>query len=60
MTNFAHRIRDLRYARKLTQPRLADLHQGSPRVYGHWESGDVPKRSDISRAIADGGKGLSL
>lgn len=43
MTNFAKRLRDLRSARKLTQTRLAELLQVSPRVYSRKESQSPPK-----------------
>lgn len=53
MTNFAQRLRDLRSARKLTQTRLAELLQVSPRVYSRWETGDVTPHFDTIVRIAE-------
>lgn len=41
MANFAQRLKHLRSTRKLTQTRLAELLEVSPRVYNRWENGDV-------------------
>jgi transcriptional regulator with XRE-family HTH domain len=53
MANFAQRLRDLRSARKLTQTRLAELLQVSPRVYSRWETGDVTPHFDTIVRIAE-------
>lgn len=53
MANFAQRLRDLRSARKLTQTRLAELLQISPRVYSRWETGDVTPHFDTIVRIAE-------
>lgn len=53
MTNFAHRLRDLRSTRKLTQTRLAELLHVSPRVYSRWETGDVTPHFDTIVRIAE-------
>ena len=41
MTDFHQRLRQLPKARKLTQTRMAELLDASPRVYFRWESGDA-------------------
>ena len=41
MTDFHQRLRQLRVARKLTQTRMAELHDVSPRVYTRWDNGDA-------------------
>jgi len=41
MTDFPPRLRQLRTARKLTQTRMAELLEVSPRVYTRWENGDA-------------------
>ena len=53
MANFAQRLRDLRSARKLTQTRLAELLQVSPRVYSRWETDDVTPHFDTIVRIAE-------
>jgi transcriptional regulator with XRE-family HTH domain len=53
MANFAQRLRDLRSSRKLTQTRLAELLQVSPRVYSRWETGDVTPHFDTIVRIAE-------
>lgn len=53
MANFAQRLRDLRASRKLTQTRLAELLQVSPRVYSRWETGDVTPHFDTIVRIAE-------
>ena len=40
MTDFHQRLRRLRSARKLTQTRMAELLEVSPRVYTRWDNGD--------------------
>jgi transcriptional regulator with XRE-family HTH domain len=41
MTDFHQRLRRLRNARKLTQTRMAELLEVSPRVYTRWDNGDA-------------------
>ena len=41
MTDFHPRLRQLRSVRKLTQTRMAELLEVSPRVYTRWENGDA-------------------
>ena len=41
MTDFYQRLRQLRTARKLTQTRMAELLEVSPRVYTRWDNGDA-------------------
>jgi transcriptional regulator with XRE-family HTH domain len=41
MTDFHHRLRQLRTARKLTQTRMAELLEVSPRVSTRWDNGDA-------------------
>ena len=53
MPNFAQRLRDLRTARKLTQTRLAELLEVSPRVYSRWETGDVTPHFDTIVRLAE-------
>ena len=53
MANFAQRLKDLRSARKLTQTRLAELLEVSPRVYNRWENGDVIPHFDTVVRIAE-------
>ena len=53
MANFAQTLRDLRSSRKLTQTRLAELLQVSPRVYSRWETGDVTPHFDTIVRIAE-------
>lgn len=48
MEGFAERLRKARAARGLTQARLADLLEISPRVYNRWERGtSVPKLDTV-------------
>lgn len=51
--NFAQRLKDLRTTRKLTQTRLAELLEVSPRVYNRWENGDVIPHFDTIVRIAE-------
>jgi transcriptional regulator with XRE-family HTH domain len=53
VNDFHQRLRSLRSARKLTQARVAELLDVSPRVYTRWENGDaVPLFATVVR-IAD-------
>ncbi len=48
MEGFAERLRKARTARGLTQARLAELLEISPRVYNRWERGtSVPKLDTV-------------
>jgi transcriptional regulator with XRE-family HTH domain len=53
MPNFAQRLKDLCAARNLTQTRLAELLEISPRVYSRWETGDVTPHFDTIVRLAD-------
>ena len=53
MEGFAERLRDARSARGLTQSRLAELLQVSPRVYNRWETGAAVPRLDTLVKIVD-------
>jgi transcriptional regulator with XRE-family HTH domain len=53
MPNFAQRLKELRTARNLTQTRLAELLEISPRVYSRWETGDVTPHFDTIVRLAD-------
>lgn len=53
MADFAQRLKELRTARKLTQTRLAELLEVSPRVYSRWETGDVTPHFDTIVRLAD-------
>jgi transcriptional regulator with XRE-family HTH domain len=53
MANFAQRLEELRTARKLTQIRLAELMEISPRVYSRWETGDATPHFDTIVRLAD-------
>jgi transcriptional regulator with XRE-family HTH domain len=53
MANFAQTLRELRSSRKLTQTRLAELLQVSPRVYSRWETGEVTPHFDTIVRIAE-------
>jgi transcriptional regulator with XRE-family HTH domain len=53
MTTFAERLKVLRNARKLTQARLAELLEVSPRVYNRWEQGTAIPHFDTVVKIAD-------
>ncbi len=53
MSIFAERLRLLRQARNITQARLANLLEVSPRVYNRWEKGgNIPHFGTIVN-IAD-------
>lgn len=53
MEAFADRLRELREARGLTQARLAELLDTSPRVYNRWETGAALPRLDTLVQLAD-------
>lgn len=53
MAYFAQRLKQLRTARKLTQTRLAELLEVSPRVYSRWETGGVTPAFDTILRLAD-------
>lgn len=53
MANFSERLRELRTRRNLTQTRLAELMEISPRVYSRWETGDVTPHFDTIVRLAD-------
>lgn len=53
MPDFSQRLRELRSARKLTQTRLAELLDISPRVYSRWETGDVTPHFDTIVRLAE-------
>lgn len=53
MANFAQRLKELRTTRKLTQNRLAELLNVSPRVYSRWETGDAVPHFDTIVRLAD-------
>jgi len=53
MEAFADRLRELREARGLTQVRLAELLDTSPRVYNRWETGAALPRLDTLVQLAD-------
>jgi transcriptional regulator with XRE-family HTH domain len=53
MEEFADRLRELRQARGLTQARLAELLDTSPRVYNRWETGSALPRLDTLVQLAD-------
>jgi transcriptional regulator with XRE-family HTH domain len=53
MENFPETLRALREARGLTQVRLAELLEVSPRVYNRWETGGAAPRLDTLVKIAD-------
>ena len=59
MANFAERLRLLRSQRNLTQTRLAQLLDVSPRVYNRWETGDASPHFDTVVKIAEA-LGVSL
>src|ERR1041385_6750420 len=46
MASFAQSLRDLRNACRLTQTRIAELLQVSPRVYRRWDTCDVTSHFD--------------
>jgi len=49
----AERLRELRESRGLTQARLAELLDVSPRVYNRWETTETTPRLDTLVRIAD-------
>ena len=53
MEEFAQRLREIRSARGLTQARLAELLEVSPRVYNRWERDAAIPRLDTLVKIAE-------
>jgi len=53
MEDFVQRLKDFRAARGLSQTRLAQLLDVSPRVYNRWERGLATPRLDTVVKIAD-------
>lgn len=53
MEEFAQRLREKRSARGLTQTRLAELLEVSPRVYNRWERGAAVPRLDTLVKVAE-------
>ena len=53
MKEFAKRLRETRSARGLTQTRLAEILEVSPRVYNRWERGAAVPRLDTLVKIAE-------
>jgi transcriptional regulator with XRE-family HTH domain len=53
MEEFAQRLRETRSARGLTQTRLAELLEVSPRVYNRWERGAAIPRLDTLVKVAE-------
>ncbi len=53
MHHFADRLRQLRIARGLTQTRLAELLQMTPRSYNRWERGGNTPHLEMLIRIAD-------
>ena len=53
MEKFTERLKQLRSARKMTQTRLAQLLDVSPRVYNRWENGVATPHLDTVVRIAD-------
>ena len=53
MSVFAERLKLLRSARNITQARLAELLDISPRVYNRWEKGNSTPHFDTIIKIAD-------
>ena len=53
MQEFAERLRETRTARGLTQTRLAEILEVSPRVYNRWERGAAVPRLDTLVKIAE-------
>lgn len=53
MVELAKRLRETRSARGLTQARLAELLEMSPRVYNRWERGAAIPRLDTLVKIAE-------
>lgn len=50
---FKERLKELRIARGLSQARVAELLEVSPRVYHRWESGQAIPRLETAAKIAD-------
>jgi len=53
MEKFAERLKQMRSTRKMTQTRLAQLLEVSPRVYNRWENGIATPHFDTVVRIAD-------
>jgi transcriptional regulator with XRE-family HTH domain len=53
MDKFAEQLKQLRSARNITQTRLAQLLEISPRVYNRWENGVATPHFDTIVKIAD-------
>jgi len=53
MSVFAERLKLLREARNITQARLAELLEVSPRVYNRWEKGGNIPHFDTVMKLAD-------
>lgn len=53
MEQFPDTLRELRKSRGLTQVRLSELLEVSPRVYNRWENGSAAPRLDTLVKIAD-------
>ncbi len=53
MEQFPETLKLLRESRGLTQARLAELIEASPRVYNRWETGAAAPRLDTLVKIAD-------
>ena len=53
MEEFAERLKQLREARGLSQARLAEMVEVTPRVYNRWERGSTIPRLDTLVRIAD-------
>jgi len=53
MEQFPETLRALRKSRGLTQVRLSELLEVSPRVYNRWENGSAAPRLDTLVKIAD-------
>jgi transcriptional regulator with XRE-family HTH domain len=53
MENFAKRLKDLRKSRGLSQSKLAEMVEVTPRVYNRWERGSTIPRLDTIVKIAD-------
>ena len=53
MEKFAERLKQMRSTRRMTQTRLAQLLEVSPRVYNRWENGIATPHFDTVVRIAD-------
>jgi transcriptional regulator with XRE-family HTH domain len=53
MEGFAERLRNARSSRDLTQTRLAEILEISPRVYNRWERGSAIPKLDTVVKIAE-------